>query len=131
MNISKILVVEDDRDIQKVIRMSLKVGGVRDVVLANNGEECLAVVNDFRPDLILLDVTMTRLDGYQTCRLLKADAKTRSIPVIFLTAKTQQYEQDKGFAEGAIGYLTKPFDPLTLHKQIQAALENSNVTRTT
>jgi len=129
MTISRVLVVEDEPDIQKVIRMSLKVRGVDEVVMANDGEECLAVVNRVRPDLILLDVTMPKLDGYETCRLLKANPETRRIPVIFLTARAQRFEEEMGLAVGASGYLTKPFDPMTLHEQILALLEKERASR--
>jgi CheY-like chemotaxis protein len=118
----KVLVVEDDPDIQKVIRMSLKFGGVDEVVLTGDGEECLEIVNRERPDLILLDVSMPKLDGYQTCTRLKANPETQSIPVIFLTAKVQKHEAEIGMRLGALGYLSKPFDPLTLHEQIMAIL---------
>lgn len=116
--VHKVLVAEDDPDIQKVIRMSLKFGGVNEVFLAGDGEVCLAIVNRVNPDLILLDVSMPNLDGYQTCRKLKANPETQSIPVIFLTAKVQSHEADTGMKLGALGYLSKPFDPLTLYKQI-------------
>ncbi len=122
MAIAKILVVEDERDIQKVIRMSLQFGGVREVVLADNGEECLALVRSVKPDVILLDVNMPKLDGYETCRRLKENPETRPIPVIFLSAKTQKREQERGLEAGAAGYLTKPFDPITLHDDIVALL---------
>ena len=122
MIVHKVLVVEDEVDIQKVIRMSLKSRGVDDVVVAGNGEECLAVVNQVRPDLILLDVSMPKLDGYQTCRMLKANPETRSIPVIFLTARVQKHEEQRGTDVGALGYISKPFDPMTLHDQILAIL---------
>ena len=124
MILSKVLVVEDDLDIQKVVRMSLKVQGVKEVVVANNGEECLAVVGDLKPDVILLDVMMPKLDGYQTCRLLKQNPDTKSIPVIFLTAKAQHFEVKQGLEVGGLGYLIKPFDPMTLHDQIVALLDS-------
>lgn len=120
--VQKVLVAEDDPDIQKVIRMSLKLGGVIDVVLTGDGRECLAAVNRVRPDLILLDVSMPHLDGYETCVMLKANPNTKSIPVIFLTAKVQAQEAELGMKSGALGYLSKPFDPLTLHEQILALL---------
>ncbi len=123
MGIAKVLLAEDDPDIQKVVRMSLKMRGVQDVVITDNGEDCLARVADLHPDVILLDVMMPRLDGYQTCRRLKENPATRAIPVIFLTAKAQQFEIKKGLDAGALGYLIKPFDPMTLHDQIVALLE--------
>ena len=122
MTLSKVLVVEDDVDIQKVVRMSLKVRGTKDVVVVSNGEECLAVVGEMKPDLILLDVMMPKLDGYQTCRRLKQNPDTKAIPVIFLTAKAQQFEMKQGLEAGALGYLVKPFDPMTLHDQIVGML---------
>ena len=122
LSVHKVLVAEDDPDIQKVIRMSLKFGGVDDVILAGDGRECLAIANRIRPDLILLDVSMPNLDGYQTCIMLKANPETQTIPVIFLTAKVQMHEAEIGMKSGALGYLNKPFDPLTLHEQISAIL---------
>jgi len=123
MRIDKVLVVEDDHDIQKVIRMSLKFGGVHDVVVADNGEECLAMALQEKPDVILLDVMMPRLDGFETCRLLKENPETQAIPVIFLTAKAQHFEVKRGLEAGGLGYLIKPFDPMTLHDEIVALLE--------
>jgi CheY-like chemotaxis protein len=102
--------------------MSLKLAGVHQVVLTGDGQECLEIVNRVKPDLILLDVSMPNLDGYQTCCRLKANPETRSIPVIFLTAKVQKHERDIGMKSGALGYLSKPFDPLTLHEDIMAIL---------
>lgn len=123
MTISKVLIAEDDPDIQKVVRMSLKLKGVKDVLVTDNGEECLARVSEFKPDVILLDVMMPKLDGYKTCQRLKENPETRDIPVIFLTAKAQHFEAKQGLDAGAAGYLIKPFDPMTLHDQIAALLE--------
>ncbi len=125
MTVQKIMLVEDDPDIQVVARMSLKAGGVGEVVVVNNGEECLARIGEAKPDLVLLDVMMPKLDGYETCRRLKADPGTRTIPVIFLTAKAQQFEMKHGLDLGAIGYLIKPFDPTTLPSQIRALLDGA------
>jgi CheY-like chemotaxis protein len=117
-----VLVVEDDPDIQKVIVMAFRFQGITDVVTAGSGEECLAVVEGVMPDVILMDVMMPKLDGYDTCRRLKANPKTRSVPVVFLTAKAQQFEIRLGLQAGAVGYLIKPFDPMTLCDQIRAIL---------
>ncbi len=122
MILNRVLIAEDDGDIQKVIRMSLKMRGVKEVVVTDNGEECLAQVAVTKPDVILLDVMMPKLDGYETCRKLKADPATSGIPVIFLTAKAQHFEVRDGMEAGALGYLIKPFDPMTLHDQIVALL---------
>ena len=87
MKLTRVLVVEDDVDIQKVIRMSLKMRGVSEVVLVDGGAECIERLSSFTPDVILLDVMMPHLDGYEICRRLKEDAGTRAIPVVFLTAR--------------------------------------------
>ncbi len=124
MSVARVLLAEDDPDIQKVVRMSLKMKGVEEVMVTDNGEECLAKVAEFTPDVILLDVMMPKLDGYATCRKLKENPATRDIPVIFLTAKAQHYEVKQGMESGALGYLIKPFDPMTLHDQIADLLAN-------
>lgn len=123
MEIRKVLLAEDEEDIQKVAKMSLQFQARWEVVLAGNGEECLSKVSSEHPDLILLDAMMPRMDGYETCRRLKADPATRDIPVIFLTAKAQEAEIRKGLELGAIGYLVKPFDPMRLAAQIRQILE--------
>jgi len=123
MTLKKVLLAEDDPDIQKVAKMSLKFAGVAEVVVVDNGEDCLVAAVRDKPDVILLDVMMPKMDGYEACRRLKADAATRPIPVIFLTAKAQQFEMKKGLDLGACGYLTKPFNPMTLHAEIAALVE--------
>lgn len=125
MGIAKVLLAEDDPDIQKVVRMSLKVKGVKEIVVTDNGEECLAKLADFMPDVILLDVMMPKMDGYATCRKLKENPATKNIPVIFLTAKAQHYEVKQGIDAGALGYLIKPFDPMALHDQIAELLASA------
>jgi CheY-like chemotaxis protein len=122
VTLSRVMVVEDDPDIQKVIRMALRFHGITDVVGAGSGEECMTIVSDVKPDVILMDVMMPRMDGYETCRRLKAEPATAHIPVIFLTAKAQQYERQLGLQAGAVGYLIKPFDPMTLTDQIRSIL---------
>jgi len=123
MILSKILVVEDQLDIQKLIKMTLRLKGVKEIFVAGDGEECLETLKQVRPDLILLDVSMPRLDGYETCRILKANPDTSAIPVIFLSARTQSDEQEIGMRAGASGYLSKPFDPTKLFSQILEILE--------
>jgi CheY-like chemotaxis protein len=122
MTLAKVMVVEDDPDIRKVILMAFRFQGVTDVVTAGSGEECLALVESVMPDVILMDVMMPRMDGYDTCRRLKANPKTKGVPVVFLTAKAQQFEKQQGMQAGAAGYLIKPFDPMTLCDQIRAIL---------
>jgi two-component system OmpR family response regulator len=124
MEIRKILLAEDEEDIRKVAQISLQFRGGWTVNLASDGEECLAKAAQERPDLILLDCMMPKLDGYETCRRLKQDPALREIPVIFLTAKSQESEVRKGLAMGAVGYLIKPFNPMSLAAEIREILES-------
>jgi len=126
VKLARVLVVEDDPDIQKVIRMSLKMRGVTEIVLVDNGTDCLERLNGFTPDVILLDVMMPHVDGYATCRRLKENPATRKIPVVYLTARVQKADRERGMKLGAVGYLTKPFDPMTLHSQIVAILSEQD-----
>ena len=125
MEIRKVLLAEDEEDIQKVAQISLQFRGGWEVSLATNGEECLAKAASDRPDLILLDCMMPKLDGYETCRRLKQDPSLRHIPVIFLTAKAQETEVRKGLSLGAIGYLIKPFNPMSLAAEIKQILQST------
>lgn len=113
-----VVLAEDDPDIQLVARLSLKRAGFT-VKVVGNGQEALDAISAERPDVVLLDWMMPELDGPETCRRLKADPATSSIPVIFLTAKSQEAEIQRGLSLGASGYVTKPFDALTLGQQIK------------
>lgn len=126
MEIRKVLLAEDEEDIRKVAQISLEFRGGWEVVLATNGEECLAKAASDPPDLILLDCMMPKLDGYETCRRLKQDPSLRHIPVIFLTAKAQEGEVKKGLSLGAVGYLIKPFNPMSLAAEISQILEGQD-----
>jgi len=123
MEIHKVLLAEDEEDIRKVAQMSLQFRSGWKVTLASNGEECLAKAAEDPPDLILLDCMMPKLDGYETCRRLKLDPSLQHIPVIFLTAKAQETEVKKGLSLGAVGYLIKPFNPMSLAAEISQILE--------
>ena len=133
LRIKKILLAEDEEDIRRLAYISLRRGGDWEILLAEDGEECLALARAQQPDLILLDAVMPCLDGLEACRRLKADPATANIPVIFLTASVQEHEIQRGLQMGAIGYLTKPFDPLQLRQQVldvlrQAGLEPESAT---
>ncbi len=117
----RILLAEDDPDIQLIARLALKRAGF-DVVVAGNGTEALAVVCKQPPDAVLLDWMMPELDGPGACARLKENPATRDIPVIFLTAKSQESEVRQGIALGAAGYIVKPFDALTLGARVAAIL---------
>jgi DNA-binding response OmpR family regulator len=113
-----VLLAEDDPDIQLVARLALKRAGFT-VRVVGNGQEALDAIGERTPDVVLLDWMMPELDGPETCRRLKADAKTAGIPVIFLTAKSQEVEIQRGLSLGAVGYVTKPFDALALGQQVK------------
>jgi len=117
----KAVLAEDDPDIQLVARLSLKRSGFQ-VIVANNGADALARITSEMPDVALLDWMMPELDGVEVCRRLKADPATAGIPVIFLTARSQEEELKTGLSMGAIGYITKPFDALTLGDRVRELL---------
>lgn len=118
---AKILIAEDERDIRDLIIFTLRFSGY-EVVAASNGEEAIQLAQQEMPDLILLDVRMPRKTGYEACAAIKADEKTRNIPVIFLSAKGQESEIQAGLQAGAVEYLLKPFVPDQLTARIQAVL---------
>jgi two-component system alkaline phosphatase synthesis response regulator PhoP len=113
----KILVAEDERDIRELITFTLKYSGF-EVVTADNGEDALALANDAMPDLLLLDVRMPRLTGFEVCERIKQRAETRHLPVVFLSAKGQEAEIQQGQALGAADYILKPFSPQDLVERI-------------
>jgi two-component system phosphate regulon response regulator PhoB len=116
-----VLLAEDDPDIQLVARLSLRKAGFT-VTAVSDGAALLAKVAEDRPDLILLDWMMPEMDGFEACSRLKGDPTTADIPVIFLTAKSQESEINRGLALGACGYITKPFDALVLGRQVHELL---------
>lgn len=122
----RILLVEDDPDIQKMVRLSLTYQGGHQVSLASSGREGLEKAIQELPELILLDVMMPEMDGHETCKALKANPSTAKIPVVFLSARAQQAEIQKGKELGAIGYLVKPFDPLMLSSQLDTILAGAS-----
>jgi len=117
----KILLAEDEPDIQFVTRIALEDDG-HDVVVVDDGQAVLAAALTMPFDVILLDVMMPRLDGMGACQQLKADPRTSQIPIIFLTARSQQFEIQAGLQLGALGYIVKPFDIFTLAQEIAAIL---------
>ena len=120
-----ILLIEDEPDIQTVVRLVLEATRGHRVVVADNALRGLEVARAERPDVILLDVMMPRLDGHELLRLLKASDTTRGIPVVFLTAKAQQKDIEAGLALGADAYLTKPFDAQALCDQVAEVVRKS------
>jgi DNA-binding response OmpR family regulator len=115
---TKILVAEDERDIRELINFTLRLNGY-EVVSASDGEEALELALKEYPDLVLLDIRMPRLNGYEVCRLIKGNEATKHIPVVFLTAKGQENEVEKGMKAGATDYILKPFSPDQLVERLE------------
>jgi two-component system OmpR family response regulator len=119
MKISKILLVDDDPSIRRITQIGLTGVGKFEVVLASSGTEALDLVISEKPDLILLDVMMPRMDGPATLSKLRELGVLDHVPVIFMTAKVQKQEVEAYLELGACGVVSKPFDPMTLSAQVQ------------
>jgi DNA-binding response OmpR family regulator len=117
-----ILVAEDERDIRELIVFTLQLSGFT-VVDVPNGEEAVKKALEINPDLILMDVRMPKMTGYEACEVLKAEEKTKDILVVFLSAKGQESEVSAGLEIGAEQYLLKPFAPDELSDRVTAILE--------
>ena len=107
---SRLLIVDDTPNNIKVLVPIFLGSGEYKINVANNGTQALEMVDKVKPDLILLDIMMPDIDGYEVCRRLKASDETKEIPVIFLSAKSQTEDLAKGFELGASDYVTKPFN---------------------
>jgi len=119
----KVLIIDDEEDTRSIASMSLSILGGIDVVEADCGEDGIAKAEKEQPDVILLDMMMPVMDGENTLSKLQGNAGTQKIPVIFLTAKAMTSEIDRLKRMGAIGVLTKPFDPTILATQVKQILE--------
>lgn len=116
-----VLVIDDDPMIRKLVPIKLRRLGA-EVICAASGSQGLAVAQERFPDLILLDVSMPDMDGFEVCRQLHADPLTSEIPIIFLTGSDDRSEKTRGFDLGAVDYVVKPFDADELHARVRAAL---------
>jgi len=121
MSKGKILVVDDEIYIVHILDFSLGMEGY-EVVTALDGEQALEKVKTEKPDLIVLDIMMPKLDGYEVCKNIKSSASTQHIPVILLSAKGRNVDQKLGFDVGADDYITKPFSPRKLVERINQLL---------
>ncbi len=118
---AKILIAEDERDIRDLIAFTLRFAG-HEVFAATNGEEAVNMAPKVNPDLILMDVRMPRMTGYEACKAIKQNPSLKDIPVVFLSAKGQESEIKQGLDAGAEEYLLKPFAPDQLTARIKAIL---------
>jgi twitching motility two-component system response regulator PilG len=104
----KVLVIDDSNTIRRSAEIFLKQGG-HDVMLAEDGFDALSKVNDYEPDLIFCDILMPRLDGYQTCAIIKRNARFSDVPIVMLSSKDGVFDKARGRMVGSQDYLTKPF----------------------
>lgn len=123
MSQKSILVVEDEVDISQLIKRSLSLKQF-DILVAHSGTEALGIIEKTKPDLILLDIMMPDMDGFEVCRQIKANSNSKDIPVVFLTVRSNQEDMIKGKDAGAIGYITKPFDPFKLSEEVEKLLQS-------
>lgn len=118
---AKIVIAEDEPDIRELIAFTLRFAG-HEVVTGANGQEGYELAKQHKPDLIMLDVRMPKLTGYEACQRIKAEPDIAHIPVIFLSAKGQETEIEQGLSVGAEQYLLKPFAPDQLTQQVREVL---------
>ncbi|MDZ8120162.1 response regulator transcription factor [Pontiella sp. NLcol2] len=124
----KILVVEDEAPIQELLQFNLERSKYR-VKVVDSGEEGLTTAQQFKPDLILLDIMLPGADGLEVCKKLKADPKTERIPIIMLTALCEEADIVTGLELGADDYITKPFSPRVLLARVKAALRRISASK--
>jgi two-component system phosphate regulon response regulator PhoB len=121
MSKDKILIIEDDHDIVEMLEYNLKEAGY-ETLSALNGEEGIALAGKESPDLIILDIMLPIVDGFEVCRILKKDDMTAQVPIIILSAKSQETDKVVGLELGADDYVTKPFSPRELIARTRAIL---------
>jgi two-component system alkaline phosphatase synthesis response regulator PhoP len=124
---AKILIAEDELDIRNLITFTLRFAG-HEIIDASNGAEAIQKISEMAdkgelPELILMDVRMPRMTGYEACKRIKADDRFKHIPVAFLSAKGQEAEVKEGFDAGAVDYIIKPFAPDELTNKVKELLE--------
>ncbi len=122
MTEKNILLIDDEETIQEVVQVGIEIEAGWQVAIASSGKEGITLAQNYQPDAILLDVMMPDMDGIATLSQLKAHVRTRRIPVIFLTAKTQATEKDQFHSLGVVDVITKPFNSMTLASRIAKIL---------
>lgn len=118
---ARILIAEDEPDIRELVAFTLRFAG-HEVTTTANGEEALQQASQLMPDIIIMDVRMPKMTGYDACRAMKADSTLKDIPVVFLSAKGQDAEIQTGLDAGAEEYLLKPFAPDQLAERVKTIL---------
>ncbi len=127
--LKKIMYVEDDIDIQTIGKLALVDVGGYDIIVCKNGVEAIRDIENFKPDLVLLDVMMPEMDGMTTIKKLKENETTKDIPVVFMTAKSQSHEIVTYMELGAVDVIKKPFDPMGLPVQLNNIWAKYNASR--
>jgi DNA-binding response OmpR family regulator len=122
--VPKVLLIDDDPAIRVLIRVNLEAAGI-ELLEAGDGETGLALARSARPDIIVLDVALPVLDGWQVGRELKDDPMTHEIPLVFMSAYAQREDLERGLRIGAVDYITKPFDPTALAHRLRQILAAS------
>ena len=113
-----ILICDDDPVILRLLQVNLELEGY-DVLLAHDGAEAVQIAGAEHPDLVILDIMMPKMNGYEACQAIKADDSTKEIPVFFLSAKAQASDIELGKSYGVADYITKPFDPNDLLEAVE------------
>jgi twitching motility two-component system response regulator PilG len=116
-----ILVVDDSPTVRKLIAGKLEKSG-HDVICATDGVEAIERLREVVPDLVLLDITMPRMDGYQVCKMIRSNSTTQNVPVVMISGKDGFFDKVRGRMAGTTGYITKPFGPDTLMKAVETFL---------
>jgi len=119
---AKVLVVDDEEYIQPILNFSFGAEGY-DVVTASDGEEGVSKAKDEKPDVIVMDIMMPKMDGYEACKQIKTDPQTKDIPVILLTAKGRDADRKLGSEVGADDYVVKPFSPGRLIERVEGIMK--------
>jgi two-component system, OmpR family, alkaline phosphatase synthesis response regulator PhoP len=122
----RILVVDDEIYIVHILEFSLTMEGY-EVVTASDGEEALRRIAEDRPDLVVLDIMMPKLDGYEVCRRIRGEDETKLLPVILLSAKGRPVDREVGLEVGADDYIVKPFSPRRLLEKIRELLDRDEL----
>ena len=122
MNKKRILVTDDEADLVYAVKLQLEAHDY-EVLVATNGQEALDKARREKPDLMILDLMLPKIDGYKVCRMLKLDDKYKSIPIILFSARAQVSDKKAGEDVGADAYITKPFEPKVLLAKIQELLK--------
>ncbi|MFC1666767.1 response regulator transcription factor [Candidatus Omnitrophota bacterium] len=122
MDKKRILLVDDEEDLRKMLKFRLEAMDY-DVLEAGDGQEGLEKARSAKPDLIILDLMLPKIDGFKVCRMLKFDERYKTIPIIMFTARAQKQDEELGKQMGADAYITKPFEPQILLENIKKLIK--------